>query len=327
MKRLLLTALLTATAAGAIQAQQVAAKTTDPLYSEGFERNLVMEEGTATWCGFCVAGMVMLEYINDTYPGRFFAISIHDNDRMACADYAEFNKKWFADGLPCSWTNRKDVRFPGTNKGAQTNEKFVNDMYAKYTASPAYCRVSAVCTADGENLKVVTTTEFSKDCNVEHRLNYVLTENGVGPYTQCNYYSDGTNGTMGGWENKPAESECMYDDVARLYTSYGGVEGSIPSDIRAGEQMSYTQTLPLNVFSGTDASKRNLIVFITNCETEEIVNACKVNLASTGVESAVAGTESPARYFTLQGVEVSEPSEGLFIRVAGGKSEKIYLRK
>ena len=44
------------------------AKANVAVFSKGFDRNLLLEEATGAWCGYCPAGMVMMENIKKTYP-------------------------------------------------------------------------------------------------------------------------------------------------------------------------------------------------------------------------------------------------------------------
>lgn len=39
-------------------------------YKNGYERKVVFEDATGTWCGWCPAGIVMLDYIKEKYPPR-----------------------------------------------------------------------------------------------------------------------------------------------------------------------------------------------------------------------------------------------------------------
>lgn len=49
-------------------------------------------------------------------------------------------------------------------------------------------------------------------------------------------------------------------------------------------------------------------------------------LELSGVE-AVGAEDAPEAYYNLQGVRVSEPTDGVYIRVRGGKAEKVVVRK
>lgn len=56
-------------------------------------------------------------------------------------------------------------------------------------------------------------------------------------------------------------------------------------------------------------------------------NSGRVSLAeTTGVELLGTDDESDALYFTLQGVQVAEPSAGIYIRVSGGKAVKVLVK-
>lgn len=48
---------------------------------------------------------------------------------------------------------------------------------------------------------------------------------------------------------------------------------------------------------------------------------------SSGVETPVAdATEAPAEYFTLQGVRVANPSNGIYIRRQGNTTTKVLVK-
>ncbi len=46
---------------------------------------------------------------------------------------------------------------------------------------------------------------------------------------------------------------------------------------------------------------------------------------TTGVETIETATEAPV-YFNLQGVRVENPSNGIFIKVSGNKTTKVYVK-
>jgi hypothetical protein len=48
-----------------------------------------------------------------------------------------------------------------------------------------------------------------------------------------------------------------------------------------------------------------------------------VTKATTGIESIEADENTPAVYYNLQGIEVANPSEGIFIKVQGNKVTKV----
>lgn len=296
----------------------------------GFDRHIVMEEGTGTWCGWCVSGIVMLDYINQKYPDTFFPIAVHSGDQMVCGDYTEFCDTHFSNGLPNSWINREFQHAPGTTEGPGVNEKAVDDFVAHYTSYPAYCQVTGNCNFDEKTNSVTinATTEFALDCDVQHSLNFVLVENNVGPYRQSNYYAGGEHGPMGGWEDKSDNEPTRYNDVARAYASYGGVENSIPATVSAGTKYDFSQTLDMADCSSTDMNDYAIICFITNNDTKLIVNACKMKVEATGVET-INAEEGTEEYFNLQGMRVDPANcaSGIYIVRKGGKATKTVITR
>lgn len=56
--------------------------------AEGMPKNVVMEEFTGTWCGWCPRGMVAMEQLNKDFGNRFIGIAVHNNDPMAIREYS-----------------------------------------------------------------------------------------------------------------------------------------------------------------------------------------------------------------------------------------------
>ena len=50
-----------------------------------------------------------------------------------------------------------------------------------------------------------------------------------------------------------------------------------------------------------------------------------LNISSTSGIADIEAADAAARYFNLQGVEVANPSTGIYIRVAGGKATKVLV--
>lgn len=43
------------------------------------QRNVVVEEGTGTWCGYCPRGTVAIKRMNEKYPDQFIGIAVQDD--------------------------------------------------------------------------------------------------------------------------------------------------------------------------------------------------------------------------------------------------------
>ncbi|MDE5870151.1 MAG: hypothetical protein K2H18_07945, partial [Muribaculaceae bacterium] len=213
--------------------------------ADGFTRVNLVEEATGTWCGWCPGGIVLLDYMRETYPEQFALAAIHASngasiDRMQVASTSSW-RNVYAQGFPSGYINRA-LSFIVSNNEAPCKE--VIDNYVKESAKiPAMLGFGDLTyTIDEQNTMTVTTAvksavDFTN--NDRYRLSFYVVQDGVGPYNQNNSYA-ASGFTMGGWEKKPRTVSTVYDDVVRYMA--GGVTGftnSLPNDIKKGEDVTY----------------------------------------------------------------------------------------
>lgn len=81
MKRILqlLTAVMSLSIMGTVQTWAEFSLSSDSaaLAAESYPRRMVMEEATATWCGWCPQGIVAIDGLKRDFPDNFLAIAIH----------------------------------------------------------------------------------------------------------------------------------------------------------------------------------------------------------------------------------------------------------
>lgn len=299
----------------------------------GFDRNVVVEEFTSISCQFCPVGYTTMEYIHDTYPdGDLIPVCVHvnspGNDPMTAATYNNVYRNYCGDGVPSSTINRTYTVYPYIS--------YVEEAYEMLRSIPAIVNVNAEATYNAETnlLTVDTETAFAfdyTDGDSNFVLSYGVTEDNVGPYTQQNGYS-GQSGDAYGWQNKPTRVQLVYNDVARQLDTYNGIKGSVPAEITAGNKYEFTHDIKL-LQSITDVNNINLVVYVINKQTGAIENATTLKTAAikglSGIEDVtVDATESsaPVEYFNLQGVRVSNPQGGVFIRRQGSNVSKEYIK-
>lgn len=58
--------------------------------ASGYKRNVLVEEGTGTWCGNCPRGAVAMKRMNEKYPDNFVGVAVHSDDEMAIYEYYPF---------------------------------------------------------------------------------------------------------------------------------------------------------------------------------------------------------------------------------------------
>lgn len=236
-----------------------------------YPRNVVVEEWTGIWCGWCVRGIVGMEYMNKTYPEGFIGIAIHANDAMQSSSYSGFIQK-YGGSYPGCIINRKILDDP--------NQDSMETAYLSERANNAVMQINADVDYSEENpseLKATATVNFAFDSNTAtYRVSFAIIENNVGPYRQTNSYAGGRNGAMGGWESKSGNELTYYNDVARVTNAWEGAPSSIPAQVEKGVNYTYSAILPTS--SLTDIDNCELVAMIINSRTSEIENACKIKI-------------------------------------------------
>jgi hypothetical protein len=118
--------------------------------SQIVEKNVVIEEGTGTWCGWCPRGAVAMEYMYDTYPTRFIGVAVHNADPMTVTEYD--------DGANLSG-------FPGCNVDrALKDESVSSTLFEGYYNARKDLTIPAAITAtaswSGANFTFAVTSTF-----------------------------------------------------------------------------------------------------------------------------------------------------------------------
>ena len=237
------------------------------------EKRVVGEEGTGTWCGWCVRGIVYMEYLHETYPDTWIGIAVHNGDVMTDAEYDD---ALGINSFPGGYVSRKIMADPSGFEDA-----FLDEMEI---IAPAFINVgNRVFNAETREISFDVSCEFVGDTE-NYLLSGILVENGVtGPapdYNQANSYSGGASGEMGGFEDLPnpvPAADMVYNDVARgIIGGFDGAEGSLPTTIIGGEV--YTYTFTATVDEDWDENNMEVIGLLINQEDGTIVNAAKEHM-------------------------------------------------
>ena len=283
--------------------------------ANGFKRVHLMEEGTGTWCQWCPAGIVMMDNLAKNYPEDYALVWVHYNDAMQVPSTAPVIAM-FGGSYPNSYIDRSVNIMPTMSTVNQTLKAFT-EYYREIPALVGFPSIKGVKTEDGK-LKVNTDVQFALDLRgaSRYRLSYYIVEDGVGPYEQQNGFAGGESGPMGGWESKGLYVSTLFNDVARyLEGGMEGVQGSIPGSVKQGESYSYEVELPL---TNVTKDKVRVVAFVVDTTTGTVVNAAQkeVDLTESGVEEIADASSSEIlskTYYTLNGVEVKDPSNGIYI--------------
>ena len=246
-------------------------------------KNVVIEEGTGTWCGWCPRGAVAMDYMTSTYPNDFIGVAVHNSDPMTVTDYdagANFS------GFPGSNVDRVLL---DQSVSQSAFEGYYNAR--KNLIVPAAMDMSVSISGAAVTMNVTATfkTNFAA---ANYRLGVIIAENSVSgtttAYDQTNYYAANANGAMGGFESLadpvPA-AQMVYDHVGRaLLGGYSGQAGSVPAVIVDGATASYT----FNYTPPSTSTRANMyaVAVLIDQTTGEIVNAKKSSLTSAQLNEA-----------------------------------------
>ena len=239
--------------------------------SVAFNRAVVVEEGTGTWCSNCPRGIVGMQYMEENYGDKgFIGIAVHNGDPMSTPTYSSVESMFFPQ-LPMCTVNRTISCDPSkdTLVGAY-------DIMRTF----AFAKVSMTIDYQGEHpeyIKVKAVTEFAMDySDIDYALAFVLTENNVGPYPQQNNYCTGKLGPLDGVPDKPLY-ECMYNEVARYILGWNGIPESAITSATAGQQFKFEADVPAKTVGKIQDMSVIALLLDRKTATYEIVNACKVN--------------------------------------------------
>lgn len=267
-----------------------------------FDRKVVLEEGTGTWCQYCVRGIVGIREMKALYPETFIPIAVHNGDEMAVSAYQTIISQYMT-GLPGSVMNRKLVLDPNF-------EDIRTSFLAEFHPVNAGIEAEAAFVDENRNsisVKTKTTFGLSYD-DANYRIAVVLLENEVEGYAQANAYANNALGEMGGFEDLPRTVEMNMNEVARgIYKIATGVRNSVPATIEKGVAYDFEYTITETEYEAAgvqDDANIEVVVMLIDMDTEEIINADKVKVEAP--KSLLDGKVDGLRVYAEDGKIVVE---------------------
>ena len=311
---------------------------------QGYFPNVVIEEGTGTWCGWCIRGIVGMDIMNERYPdGSFIGMAVHSGDEMepVNAEPVFYLIDEWVGGYPSMIVNRAG--------GYNVTPELMQNIYDSYRQSVTIGKIDLDAYVDGNDAVVNTRSVFAlNDSEHAYKIAYAVLEDNVGPYFQKNSYSGGQNGPMGGFEELGSVVEMAYNDVVRSYYGCTGVDGSVPSEVKKGMTYEYECRVPLTNVENKE--EVYVVAMLLDSATGEIINAAKSQKLTSGSEltsseaqgevkvfgrTLVLNGAEKATVYTLDGVKLMELSAangkvtvdaGIYIVRIGGKTAKLIVK-
>ncbi|MFN0275154.1 MAG: Omp28-related outer membrane protein [Chitinophagales bacterium] len=254
-------------------------------------KNVLAEEATGTWCGWCPRGSVFMDQMAADYPETFIGVAVHNSDPMEVTAYDNGVGSFPGfSGYPSVIVERNGIIDPSELPSWYTSR--IDDIQPlKATIEATYNE------GTGEGTATVTAEFVTELTSIDYRFNFILTEDNVtgttSGYDQTNYYAGGGYGEMGGYEDLPSNvdaEDMVYDFVARtLDEGWDGTEGSIPTSVVADDVATYTYSFEIE--DDWEVEEMNAIVFVINNETGEILNSATTKIAVVQAVSEIVGID------------------------------------
>lgn len=278
-----------------------------------YPRKMVLEEGTGTWCPWCPASLVMLDYCKEKYPDIVYRIAAHASDKMQVNSYIPWLNV-FASGVPAAMMNRVEDLAP-TRPGVLRD---IDDIIEESKTRPMYVNTEIKTVTLNDDLskcEAYTYTTFSVDLEREYCVSVAIVEDGLGPYNQANNYAGGSNGVMGGWENLGSSVSYVYDDVARYLSSYPAVY-NLPAKLKKDQV--YFLKIPVDL-RNVRGEKYRAIVMVSDNKTGEILNAGQTEFVKSGVSDIISDKSEPTIRVNGRHISIEGADEAAVYTISGAK--------
>lgn len=286
------------------------------LTSAAPNHRMLVEEGTGTWCGWCVKGIVGLKKMAEKYGDRFIPIAVHTkDDPMVCEAYAYFITDVMGiTAYPTCWINREPT-------GRNPNFTYIEPWM---TAMEKYSLFDVDVTADYSDEAVSMTAHVTPLLSTSRLNNYhivfAITEDGI-PGVQQNFYFDGNSGEMGGFEKLPMYVNLDFEFVARGMWPDSKTTNlapfRLPNGMEGGQTYDLSYSISTSDFDHSDLSRCSVIAMLIDSKTGYVVNSAKYDPQKlAGLHTVMAPSTTASRAYNLSGQPATQRSG---ITISGGR--------
>lgn len=328
------------------ESENATAEATVVVVDEVPEHQTLYEEYTGTWCQYCPGGFAALEYISKNHP-EFVTASYHYGYGTQAPDPMEvldFFPSPEVTGFPSAVLNRTQVMDP--YYGTYTYDlplPVVGDVLA-LNAIPTAWKISVTHEWESSDVLVAKAevANMAGYSGKNFKIAYMLLADGItgqgASWAQTNYYSsqkpqyiDELNAfCRGGEYGKSKVMGLVFNDVVISPEGVMGEPGSIPNSLEAEVVVEHSKKFDLTkIKSDLIPDKNNLRVIAAVVDASGSVLNCAKDEVDDFDVNAVEGIDddsAPVEYYNLNGVKISKPTQGVFIRRQGAKADKVLIR-
>jgi thiol-disulfide isomerase/thioredoxin len=266
-----------------------------PAFGQFSPQNVVIDEFTGTWCGWCPDGAVILNNILDQQPSAI-AVAMHSGDSLETAQTDSF-AAFYSPAYPMACINRggEPVSRGGWSSAAQQAANGASSVSLSFD-SLAYVEATRIVIAK-------IKADFTGFENGDLRLGLMIIEDslsGTGRgWDQVNYLN-GQAGHPYAGAGDPIRGYVHRHNFREAVGSVWGNPGIIPNLVNFGSEVEHTFTFQLS--PRYNVEQIHLVVFASrydgnNISDRRILNGEKVHLLSnlTPTNTSIDGKADFAR--------------------------------
>lgn len=205
-------------------------------------KNVLLEQHTGAWCGWCPDGTVKMSEILDLYGSHVIGLKIHNGDAMEIPEESVIGDALGLTGFPTASVDRRD--FGGSvflNRGDwKTACEFQLRQRAKAEVDCFYTLDKAT-----RIVKIRVVANIAESMNFPLRFNAFIAEDDVtgtgAGYDQHNYLTARAGFEDNPYYNQPSVLVGYHHMkvVRRMLGGAWGVQGDLPESVQAGESYTY----------------------------------------------------------------------------------------
>ncbi|MBD5274986.1 MAG: Omp28-related outer membrane protein [Bacteroides sp.] len=313
-------------------------------------KRIVLEEMTGTGCQFCPQGIIAIEYLQELFGDVFIPMAIHSytGDQMGGPEQSAYSSFLGHSAAPQGNINRGPVASPMYYSNGDYGFTSPDGMTWLLKAEEALQEMATVdidivsVDLDEANGTVSVKADVNSAVNLhDSSINVfgVVMEDGILGLQTNGLFNTEAPG-LGEWgkggTNAKANVPWFYDDVVRgtsaisaagVYSGFNGRGGYIPSEVKAGEPVSFTFdfSLPSSI---KDMDKTKVCLMLIDANTGEYINAAVAGYDTINAVAGIgAGDVQEADVYDLAGrlvmrsatvADLDALEQGIYIR-AGRK--------
>ena len=212
-------------------------------------KNVLLEQHTGAWCGWCVDGTVKMDEILGLYGDQVIGVKIHNGDDMAIPEQSVIARALGLTGYPTGSIDRKD--FGGSVFLSRSAWKTSCESQIQQKAK---AEVDCFYTLDKETriVRIQVMANITESMDFPLKFNAYIVEDDVtgegSGYNQSNYLSGRPGFENNPYYNQPSTIVGYHHMkvVRKMIGGAWGVAGELPASVEAGDFYSYEFEAEIN---------------------------------------------------------------------------------